>query len=157
MSYLPALRDLKTASRFDWGGAALGTAYAFLGHSSRTGQSTAGYWRVWELWAYGVLRMYPPQCKHPDLSTLPRALIWSKKNMGPKEGRGNLNAYRLYLDELRSSQGNPAEVRFVPARVEPPPVTVLAQGRATSRSKRARSPPQKKLAAGTPVPPVISQ
>ncbi|KAI8542342.1 hypothetical protein RHMOL_Rhmol08G0131200 [Rhododendron molle] len=53
-----------------------------------------------QLWAYEVLRMYPPQCKHPDLSTLPRALIWSKKNMGPKEGRGSLNAYRLYLDEL---------------------------------------------------------
>ncbi|KAI8568954.1 hypothetical protein RHMOL_Rhmol02G0240900 [Rhododendron molle] len=46
LSYLPALRDLRTASRFDWGGAALGTAYVFLGDSSRTGQSTAGYWRV---------------------------------------------------------------------------------------------------------------
>ena len=49
LSYLPALRDFRTASRFDWGGAALGTAYAFLGDSSRTGQSTAGYWRVWEV------------------------------------------------------------------------------------------------------------
>ncbi|KAI8571324.1 hypothetical protein RHMOL_Rhmol01G0110900 [Rhododendron molle] len=106
LSYLPALRDLRTASRFDWGGAALGTAYVFLGNSSRTGKSTAGYWRVWELWAYEVLRMYPPQCKHPDLSTLPRALIWSKKYMGPKEGRGSLDAYRLYLDELRASQIN---------------------------------------------------
>ncbi|KAI8546936.1 hypothetical protein RHMOL_Rhmol07G0158400 [Rhododendron molle] len=46
LSYLLALRDLRTVSRFDWGGAALGTAYAFLGHSSRTGKSTAGYWRV---------------------------------------------------------------------------------------------------------------
>ncbi|KAI8542863.1 hypothetical protein RHMOL_Rhmol08G0173000 [Rhododendron molle] len=106
LSYLPALRDLRTASCFDWGGAALGTAYAFLGDLSRTRKSMAGYWRVWELWAYEVLRMYPPQCKHPDLSTLPRALIWSKKNMGPKEGRGSLNAYRLYLDELRASQIN---------------------------------------------------
>ncbi|KAI8568397.1 hypothetical protein RHMOL_Rhmol02G0195800 [Rhododendron molle] len=104
LSYLPALRDLRTASRFDWGGAALGTAYTFLGNLSRTGKSTAGYWRVWELWAYEVLRMYPPQCKHPNLSTLPCALIWSKKYMGPKEGRGSLNAYRLYLDELRASQ-----------------------------------------------------
>ncbi|KAI8524921.1 hypothetical protein RHMOL_Rhmol13G0187100 [Rhododendron molle] len=104
LSDLPAVRDLRTASRFDWGGAALGTAYAFLVHSSRTGKSTVGYWRVWELWAYEVLRMYPPQCKHPDLSTLPRALIWNKKNMGPKEGRGDLNAFRLYLDELRASQ-----------------------------------------------------
>ncbi|KAI8560122.1 hypothetical protein RHMOL_Rhmol04G0231400 [Rhododendron molle] len=130
LSYLPALRDLSTASRFDWGGAALGTAYAFLGHSSRTGKSTAGYWRVWELWAYEVLRMYPPQCKHPDLSTLPRALIWSKKNMGPKEGRGSLNAYRLYLDELRASQinWNPWSV----AGVEP---EYLARSRAITASR----------------------
>ncbi|KAI8530044.1 hypothetical protein RHMOL_Rhmol11G0023900 [Rhododendron molle] len=104
LSYLPALRDLRTASRFDWGGAALGTAYLLFGDSSRTGQSTAGYWHVWELWAYEVLRMYPPECKHPDLSTLPRALIGSKEYRGTKEGRGSLNAYRLYLDELRASQ-----------------------------------------------------
>jgi hypothetical protein len=49
LSYLPALRDFRTASRYDWGGAALGAAYAFLGNSSRTGKSTAGYWRVWEV------------------------------------------------------------------------------------------------------------
>ncbi|KAI8563793.1 hypothetical protein RHMOL_Rhmol03G0136700 [Rhododendron molle] len=103
LSYLPALRDLRIASRFDWGEAALGGAYGFLGDSSRTEQSTACYWRVWELWAYEVLRMYPPKCKHPHLSTLPRALIWSKKNMGTKEGRGDLNAFRLYLDDLRAS------------------------------------------------------
>ncbi|KAI8559954.1 hypothetical protein RHMOL_Rhmol04G0216800 [Rhododendron molle] len=73
------------------------------------------------------------------------------------------------------AQGNPAAIHLVPARVEPPPVIVpvpnewvneairrmlalenMAQGRATSRSKRARSPPQKKLAARTPVPPVAS-
>ncbi|KAI8542717.1 hypothetical protein RHMOL_Rhmol08G0160800 [Rhododendron molle] len=56
-----------------------------------------------QLWAYVVLRMYSPTCKHLDLSTLPRALIWSKKNMGTKEGRGDLNAFRLYLDDLRTS------------------------------------------------------
>ncbi|KAI8524802.1 hypothetical protein RHMOL_Rhmol13G0178000 [Rhododendron molle] len=39
LSYLPALRDLRTASRFDWGGAALGTVYTFMGNSSRTGKS----------------------------------------------------------------------------------------------------------------------
>ncbi|KAI8559670.1 hypothetical protein RHMOL_Rhmol04G0191600 [Rhododendron molle] len=104
LSYLPALRDLRAASRFDWGGAALGTAYQFFGDASRNGQSMAGYWRVWELWAYEVLRMYPPECKHPDLSILPRALKWSKEHKGTKEGRGSLNAYRLYLDELRASQ-----------------------------------------------------
>ncbi|KAI8568229.1 hypothetical protein RHMOL_Rhmol02G0182400 [Rhododendron molle] len=57
-----------------------------------------------KLWAYEVLRMHPPECKHPDLSTLPCALIWSKEHRGTKEGRGSLNAYRLYLDELRASQ-----------------------------------------------------
>ncbi|KAI8563759.1 hypothetical protein RHMOL_Rhmol03G0134000 [Rhododendron molle] len=124
LSYLPALRDLRTASRFDWGGAALGTAYLFFGDSSRTGQSTAGYWRVWELWAYEVLRMYPPECKHPDLSTLPRALIWSKEHRGTKEGRGNLNAYRLYLDELRASH-----------RTSGPEPEYLAQSRAVTASR----------------------
>ncbi|XP_058185541.1 protein MAINTENANCE OF MERISTEMS-like [Rhododendron vialii] len=57
LSYLPALRELRTASCFDWGGAALGAAYGFLGDSSRTEMSTAGYWKIWELWAYEVLNM----------------------------------------------------------------------------------------------------
>ncbi|KAI8542628.1 hypothetical protein RHMOL_Rhmol08G0152300 [Rhododendron molle] len=95
------MRDLSTASRFDFDGAALDETYDFVGDSSRTEQSTAGYWR---LWAYEVLRMYSPMCKHPDLSTLPRALIWSKANMGTKKGRGDLNAFKLYLDDLRASQ-----------------------------------------------------
>ncbi|KAI8572109.1 hypothetical protein RHMOL_Rhmol01G0172900 [Rhododendron molle] len=47
LSYLPALWDLRTASHFDWGGAALGASYGFLGDSSRTEQGAAGYWRVW--------------------------------------------------------------------------------------------------------------
>ncbi|KAI8559816.1 hypothetical protein RHMOL_Rhmol04G0204200 [Rhododendron molle] len=105
LSYLPALRDLRTASRFDWRGATLGTAYLFLGDSSRTAEHR---WLLENLggmlWAYEVLKMYPSECKHPDLSTLPRALIWSKDNMGTKEGRGSLNAHRLYLDDLRPSQ-----------------------------------------------------
>ncbi|KAI8535407.1 hypothetical protein RHMOL_Rhmol10G0171600 [Rhododendron molle] len=56
--------------------------------------------------AYEVLQMYPSMCKHPDSSTLPCTLImiWSKENMGMKEGRGNLKAFRLYLDDLRASQ-----------------------------------------------------
>ncbi|KAI8559363.1 hypothetical protein RHMOL_Rhmol04G0167400 [Rhododendron molle] len=130
LSYLPALRNLRTASCFDWGGAALGTAYAFLGDSSRTGQSTAGYWRVWVLWAYEVLQMYPPQCKHPNLSTLPRALIWSKKNMGSKEGRGDLNAFRLYLDDLRASQ-----INWDPWRVAGAEPEYLARSRAITASR----------------------
>ncbi|KAI8573239.1 hypothetical protein RHMOL_Rhmol01G0263100 [Rhododendron molle] len=130
LSYLPALRDLRTASRFDWGGAALATAYTFMGNSSRTGKSTAGYWRIWELWAYEVLRMYPPQCKHPDLSVLPRALKWSKKMMGPKEGRGQLNAFRLYLDELRAEQVNWNPWRMAGAEPE-----YLAESRVITASR----------------------
>ncbi|KAI8567912.1 hypothetical protein RHMOL_Rhmol02G0158100 [Rhododendron molle] len=130
LSYLPALRDLRTTSRFDWGGAALGTAYLFLGDSSRTEQSTAGYWLIWELWAYEVLKMYPPQCKHHDLSTLPRAMIWSKENMGTKEGRGSLNAYRLYLDDLRASQ-----VEWNPWRVVRPEPEYLARSQAVTASR----------------------
>ncbi|KAI8568934.1 hypothetical protein RHMOL_Rhmol02G0239400 [Rhododendron molle] len=130
LSYLPALRDLRTASRFDLRGAALGAAYGFLGDSSRTEQSTAGYWRVWDLWAYEVLWMYPPKCKHPDLSTLPRALIWSKKNMGTKEGRGDLNAFRLYLDDLKASQ-----INWDPWRVAGPEPEYLAKSKAITASR----------------------
>ena len=57
-----------------------------------------------QLWAYEVLRMYPPESKCTDLTVLPRAHKWSKGYMGKKEGRGELNAYRLYLDDLRASQ-----------------------------------------------------
>ncbi|KAI8555308.1 hypothetical protein RHMOL_Rhmol05G0164700 [Rhododendron molle] len=60
-------------------------------------------WFLGELWAYEVLKMYPLECKHPDLSTLPHTRIWSKENMGTKGGRGSLNAYMLYLDDLRAS------------------------------------------------------
>lgn len=49
LSYLPALRDLRTASSFDWGEAALGAAYGFLGDSSRMEQGATGYWRIWEV------------------------------------------------------------------------------------------------------------
>ncbi|KAI8568262.1 hypothetical protein RHMOL_Rhmol02G0184300 [Rhododendron molle] len=108
---------------------------------------------------------------------------------------------------VTDAQGNLAEIHLVPARVEPPPVTVpapaewvneavrrmlalenlvrravggfqlelrypvptapqaqraaakklQAQGQATTRSKRTRSPPQKKLAARTFAPPAVSQ
>lgn len=49
LSYLPALRDLRTTLRFDWGGAALGRVYGFLGDASRTEQAAARYWRIWEV------------------------------------------------------------------------------------------------------------
>lgn len=57
-----------------------------------------------QLWAYEVLRMYPPMTRCPDLRILSRALVWSKEHMGEKKGRGDLNAFRLYLDELQASQ-----------------------------------------------------
>ncbi|KAI8550606.1 hypothetical protein RHMOL_Rhmol06G0120500 [Rhododendron molle] len=83
-----------------------------------------------QLWAYEVLRMYPPKCKHPDLSTLPRALIWSKKNMGTKEGRGDLNAFRLYLDDLKASQ-----INWDPWRVAGSEPEYLARSRAVTASR----------------------
>ncbi|KAI8555276.1 hypothetical protein RHMOL_Rhmol05G0162400 [Rhododendron molle] len=46
LSYLLALRHLRTASRFNWGGAALGKAYSFLGDSLRMEQGEVGYWRI---------------------------------------------------------------------------------------------------------------
>jgi hypothetical protein len=49
LSYLPALLDLRSAARFDWGGAALGACYGFMGEFSRGAQSAAGYWKVWEV------------------------------------------------------------------------------------------------------------
>ncbi|KAI8551106.1 hypothetical protein RHMOL_Rhmol06G0159300 [Rhododendron molle] len=44
LSLLPALRDVGEIARFDWGGAALGTCYAFMGSLSRgAGVSLGGY------------------------------------------------------------------------------------------------------------------
>ncbi|XP_058189305.1 protein MAIN-LIKE 1-like [Rhododendron vialii] len=105
ISLLPALRDVGEIARFDWGGAALGTCYAFMGSLSRwAGVSLGGYWRVWELWTYEVLGMYPPETTCPDDTILPRALRWSKEYRGVKKGKGNLNAFRLFLNELRLDQ-----------------------------------------------------
>ncbi|KAI8542263.1 hypothetical protein RHMOL_Rhmol08G0125200 [Rhododendron molle] len=105
LSLLPALRDIGEIAHFDWGGAALGTCYAFMGSlSRRAGVSLGGYWRVWELWTYEMLGMYPFETTCPDDTILPRALCWSKEYKGVKKGRGNLNAFRLFLDELRPDQ-----------------------------------------------------
>ncbi|KAI8568452.1 hypothetical protein RHMOL_Rhmol02G0200600 [Rhododendron molle] len=59
----------------------------------------------------------------------------------------------------RAASGFPLELRY-PAPSPPQTQRAVAkkpQGQATSRGKRARSPPQKKLATRTPVPPVVSQ
>ncbi|KAI8551257.1 hypothetical protein RHMOL_Rhmol06G0171300 [Rhododendron molle] len=57
-----------------------------------------------ELWTYEVIGMYPPETKCPDDTILPRALRWSAEYKGVKRGRGKLDAFRLYLDELHPDQ-----------------------------------------------------
>ncbi|XP_058223161.1 uncharacterized protein LOC131332868 [Rhododendron vialii] len=113
LSQLPALRDLRTTSRLDWGGAALGTVYAFMGNASRTEQAIAGYWRIWELWAYEVLNMCRPATKCQDLRILPHAHVWSKKNMGEKKGKGDLDGFRIYLNELHATSGIEPEPKYL--------------------------------------------
>ncbi|KAI8568132.1 hypothetical protein RHMOL_Rhmol02G0173600 [Rhododendron molle] len=286
LSYLPVLRDLRTASRFDWGGAALGTTYAFLGDSSRTGQSTAGYWRIWEInwnpwgvagveleylassraitasrvllesafgwqWylgdrvtrqslgytAFQVPGPLPPRASHtstytraelerftrldieltrflrPEMDYVPyqrdrlarplgiRAFrdvrsqahgAAEERRAAGERSRGGEGRVRVHASmpmrggppemswriPVVDAQGNQVEIHLVPARVEPPSVTVPVPnewvneairrmlafenvvrraGQATSRSKRTRSPPQKKIAARTPTPPVTSR
>ncbi|KAI8542870.1 hypothetical protein RHMOL_Rhmol08G0173700 [Rhododendron molle] len=124
--YLPALRDLRTASRFDWAEQRLAWPTCSLVIPRGLGRAQSAT----DLWAYEVLRMYPPECKHPDLSTLPRALIWSKEHRGTKEERGSLNAYRLYLDELRASQ-----IEWNPWRTNGPEPEYLARRRTVTASR----------------------
>ncbi|KAI8535522.1 hypothetical protein RHMOL_Rhmol10G0180500 [Rhododendron molle] len=263
LSYLPALRDLRTASRFDWGGTALGAAYGFLGESSRTEQSTADYWRVWEInmdpwravgpepeylarsravtasrvllesafswqWYLGdrVMRQslgyadfqvpgpLPPRASHTSTYTraelerftqpdtemtrylhlemdytvyqrdrLARPLgvrafrdVRSHARGAAEERRATRERERGGEGRVRRSlsrpviglemswkipvvgtQGNPAEIHLVPARVEPPSMTIPAQGHAASTSKRTRSPPQNKMAMRMPTPPVTTR
>ncbi|KAI8571796.1 hypothetical protein RHMOL_Rhmol01G0146900 [Rhododendron molle] len=106
--------------------------------------------------------------------------------MGAKEGRGDLNAFRLYLDELsasqvpsewvnvalclmvamektirRSASGLPLNLCYLaptPPLVQPLVVPRShAQRRAAPRKKSARAPPQKKVAIRTPTPPASTQ
>lgn len=47
VSFLPALRHLQMAGRFNWGGSALSACYSFMGDVSRgIYTTTGGYWRV---------------------------------------------------------------------------------------------------------------
>ena len=44
------MRDFTAAARFNWGGAALGSCYAFMNAvSRRRGTSISGLWSVWEV------------------------------------------------------------------------------------------------------------
>jgi hypothetical protein len=45
--------------------------------------------------------MYPPETSCPDDVILPRVLRWSREYHGVKKGKGDLDAFRLFLDELR--------------------------------------------------------
>ncbi|KAI8542702.1 hypothetical protein RHMOL_Rhmol08G0159400 [Rhododendron molle] len=130
LSYLPALRDLNTASRFDWGGAALGTCYAFMGEFSREAAAPAGYWRIWELWAYEVLKMFPPVNKCPDLKMLPRAMIWGPLRGSTKKSKKTLMEFRLYIDELSSIQ-----VDWDPWTSAEPEPEYVARNRAMTASR----------------------
>ncbi|XP_058211643.1 protein MAIN-LIKE 2-like [Rhododendron vialii] len=79
LCYLVGLVDLGQAGRFDWGGDALCTLYCLLGAASRgVGDTVGGYWRVFELWAYEVLGMFPPENTCTDPNLFPRGLAWGK-------------------------------------------------------------------------------
>ncbi|XP_058219180.1 uncharacterized protein LOC131329816 [Rhododendron vialii] len=74
--------------------------------------------------------MCRPASKSLDLGILSLAHIWSKKNMGEKKGRGDLNGFRIYLDELRLSQ-----VEWDPWRVVGPEPEYLARSRVVTASR----------------------
>ncbi|XP_058193894.1 uncharacterized protein LOC131310732 [Rhododendron vialii] len=74
--------------------------------------------------------MCRPVMKSLDLGILLRAHIWSKKNMGEKRGRGDLNGFRIYLDELR-----PSQVEWDPWRVAEPKPEYLARSRVVTASR----------------------
>ncbi|XP_058192087.1 protein MAINTENANCE OF MERISTEMS-like [Rhododendron vialii] len=101
LCYLAGLADLGQAGRFDWGGAALCTLYCLLGAASRgVGDTVGGYWRVFELWAYEVLGMFPPENTCTDPNLLPRGLAWGKAYRRAKERRGEVMTFRRWLDNL---------------------------------------------------------
>ncbi|KAI8546925.1 hypothetical protein RHMOL_Rhmol07G0157300 [Rhododendron molle] len=140
LSLLPASRDVGEIARFDWGGAALGTCYAFMGSLSRgAGVSLGGYWR---LWTYEVIGMYPPETTCPDDTILLRALRWSTEYKGVKRGRGKLDAFRLYLDELRPDQSLRLDAFRVPG---PLPALVQRTGQYTRREVERFARPDPEL------------
>ncbi|XP_058225011.1 protein MAINTENANCE OF MERISTEMS-like [Rhododendron vialii] len=101
LCYLAGVVDLGQAGRFDWGGAALCTLYCLLGAASRgVGDTVGGYWRVFELWAYEVLGMFPPENTCTDSNLLPRGLAWGKAYRRAKERRGEVMTFRRWLDNL---------------------------------------------------------
>ncbi|XP_058217451.1 protein MAINTENANCE OF MERISTEMS-like [Rhododendron vialii] len=101
LCYLAGLVDLGQAGRFDWGGAALCMLYCLLGAASRgVGDTVGWYWRVFELWAYEVLGMFPPENTCTDSNLLPCGLAWGKAYRRAKERRGEVMTFRRWLDNL---------------------------------------------------------
>ncbi|KAH7858103.1 hypothetical protein Vadar_020029 [Vaccinium darrowii] len=99
LGWLPALEDLETAGRFDWGGAGLCTVYCFLGCVCRgVGTSLGGYWRVLEVWAYEVLGVFAPANSHSNKDVLPCAEKWGSEYTGAGDHKGDLRTFRLFLD-----------------------------------------------------------
>ncbi|KAI8538396.1 hypothetical protein RHMOL_Rhmol09G0099800 [Rhododendron molle] len=108
LSYLPALRDLRTASRFDWGGAALGTAYQFFGDASRNGQSMAGYWRVWELWAIvhiACLSLYAGRVESLEDERARARVLGTEQGSHSQQGATGVGLWLAMV--LRGSSGPP--------------------------------------------------
>ncbi|KAH7856490.1 hypothetical protein Vadar_001946 [Vaccinium darrowii] len=104
LSYLGGLRDFVRAAKYDWGGAALGSCYAFMNAvSRRKGTGISGLWSVWELWAYEVLGLHPPETRHRDPNVIPRALCWGEGFRYGGLARGNLQVLRVSLDRLSAS------------------------------------------------------
>jgi hypothetical protein len=48
--------------------------------------------------------MYPPESTFSDQCFIPRAIKWSGEHAKKKALRGNLRAFRAYLDGLTPSQ-----------------------------------------------------
>ncbi|KAI8572277.1 hypothetical protein RHMOL_Rhmol01G0185700 [Rhododendron molle] len=74
LSYLPALRDLCMASRYDWGGVALGACYGFMGEFTWEKKPIAGYWKIWEVeWA-----PWNDIVPEPEYVARSRVVTWSQ-------------------------------------------------------------------------------
>ena len=73
LSYLGGLRDFARAAKYDWGGAALGSCYAFMSAvSRRKGTGISGLWSVWEVESktlISTLKMHAFQYLHLIIKT----------------------------------------------------------------------------------------
>jgi hypothetical protein len=56
------------------------------------------------LWAYEVLRLFPPENRCPDPRVLPRAMVWGPLRVGKKRSDKTLGDLRVFLDSFSGSQ-----------------------------------------------------